>query len=110
MSIGALLLGVEKRLRSEDVFNDQPEQEIGRVVGIQPAPGMPPRNFGQFYVSVRWGGGRGTDANPTRHDVFNGVILTLTARLNYAPRDRQGKRFTTVGDVLALADQIAGKN
>jgi hypothetical protein len=110
MSISALLKGVEKRLRSEAVFNDQPSEQIGRYIGIQPAPGRPPRNFGQWYAAIHWGGGRGIDQNPTRHDVYHGVIVTLTARLNYAPKDRQGIRLVTVGDVYDLADRIAGPN
>ncbi len=93
------------------MFNDQPEAEIGKFVGIQPAPGKPPPNFGQFYCSVRWGGGQGRARNPNkRHDVYQGVTITLTARLGYAPRDRQGIRLATVGDFYDLVDQIAGQD
>lgn len=110
MSIRALLLGVERRLRSAEVFNDRPSDPVGQLVGIQPAPGIPPRNFGQFYVSLHWNNGSGNDKNPQRHDVFQGVIATVTARLNYAPKDRQAQRFTTTGDLYDLVDKIAGPN
>jgi hypothetical protein len=110
MSISALLKGVEKRLRSEDVFDDQPEETVGRYFGIHPNPGIPPRGFGQWYASIHWGGGQGRDRNPQRHDAFHGVIVTLTARLNYAPRDRQGIRLATANDVYDLADRIAAPN
>lgn len=64
--------------------------------------------MGQFWVSIRWGGGRGDAKSPNlRHDVFHGVICTLTARLNYAPGDRKGARMTTAGDFYDLVDQIA---
>jgi hypothetical protein len=105
MSIRALLKGVEKRLRSEDVLNDRPDEAVGALVGIHD-DGKPPPNCGQFYWALWWTGGRGTDKNPTRHDVMHGVCLTLTARLNYAPRDRQGERLTGVGDVYDLVDEL----
>jgi hypothetical protein len=107
MSIRALLLGVEKRLRSAAVFDDQPDEAVGRYVGLMPAPGKPPANFGQWYAAIYWGGGNQTDKNPQRHDVMHAVTVTLTARLNYAPKDRQAKRLTTVGDIYDLVDRIA---
>ena len=110
MSISALVRGVEKRLRSAAVFDDQPEAEVGRHIGVQPAPGKPPPNFGQWFASVRWGGGRGDDRDPLSHNVVHGIIVTLTARLNYAPRDRQGMRLTTASDIYDLVDQIIGPN
>ena len=110
MSIRALLLGVEKRLRSAEVFNDQPNKDIGACVGLQPAPGAPPANFGQWYAAIHWSGGRQSDGNPQVHSAYHGVVVTVTARLNYAPRDRQAKRMTTVGDVYDLVDQIAAPN
>ncbi len=114
MSIAALMKGVEKRLRSEEVFDDRPTEEIGRWVGRTPAPGRPPRNFGQFFCSVHWSGGNGNDTSrktsPSRHDVSHGVVVTLTARLNYAPRDRQAIRLGTVDDVYDLVDRIAAPN
>ncbi len=109
MSIRALLKGVEKRLRSEEVLDDRPEESVGALVGIHD-DGRPPNNAGQFYFALWWTGGRGTDKNPQRHDVMHGVCLTLTARLNYAPRDRQGTRLTTIGDVYDLVDRVAAPN
>lgn len=110
MSIRALLKGVEKRLRSADVFDDMPGTEVGRFVGVHPSPGKPPRNFGAWYAAIHWGGGRGADNKPERHDVYHGVVVTLTARLNYAPKDRQGIRLTTAEDIYDLVDRIAGPN
>lgn len=110
MSIAALLKGVEARLRSDDVFDDQPDQEFGKYIGIQPNPGKPPRGFGQWYAAIRWGGGQGRDRIPTRHDVYHGVIVTVTARLNYAPRDRQGAQLAKANDIYDLVDRIAAPN
>lgn len=110
MSIAALVKGVEARLRSAAVFNDQPAEAVGKYVGVQPAPGKPPRNFGQWYAAVAWGGGRGRDANPQRSDQYHGVVVTLTCRLNYAPKDRQAVRLATAGDIYDLVDRIAGPN
>ena len=109
MSIRALLKGVEKRLRSADVLNDQPAEDFGKLVGIHEG-GRPPGFTGQTYYALHWNGGRGTDRNPQRHDVMHGVVVTLTCRLNYAPRDRQGARLTTIGDVYDLVDAVAGPN
>lgn len=106
MSIRALLKGVEKRLRSEGVLDDAPGDAVGRACGIHD-DGRPPNSAGQTFYAVWWGGGRGTDRNPQRHDVTHAVTVTLTARLNYAPRDRQGDRLAGVGDVYDLVDAIA---
>jgi hypothetical protein len=110
MSIRALLLGIEKRLRSADVFNDRPQESVGAYFGVHPAPGSPPPNFGQWYCSIAWGGGRQSDQDPQSQSVYHGAVLTLTARLNYAPRDRQGKRLTTVGDIYDLVETICAPN
>lgn len=115
MSLRALTLGVEKRLRSAAVFNDQPEQAVGKFVGVQPAPGRPPANFGQWYLAVWFGGGRGTDRLPERLDEMLAVVVTLTYRLNYAPRDRQAKQMADAGVTGmykvadAVVDAIHGK-
>lgn len=94
MSISALLRGCERRLR--EVFNDQPDEPVGKCVGIQPGDGRPPRNWGQFYASIRWGGGRNASQNPNLYvDDYHAVIVTLTARLNYVPGDRKGAKMTT---------------
>lgn len=106
MSIRALLKGVEKRLRSEDVLNDRPDEAVGALVGIHD-DGKPPANCGQFYWALWWTGGRGIDKNPERHEVMHGVCATLTARLNYSPRDRQGTRQTAIGDVYDMVDRVA---
>lgn len=109
-SASALLHGAEVHLRSAALFNDQPSEALGKYFGRQPAPGRPPRNFGQWYAALHWGGGRGADMNPQCHDAYHGLVVTLTVRLNYAPKDRQGIRLTTAGDVYDLADAIAGRN
>ena len=110
MSIAALLRGTESHLRSASQFDDQPSDAVGKYFGVQPAPGKPPRNFGQWYVALSWNGGKGNDANPQRHDVFHGIVATLTARLNYAPKDRQGIRLTTAAELYDLIDRVAGPN
>lgn len=110
MSISALLKGVEKHLRSAALFNDVPAETIGKRIGIQPNPGKPPPNFGQWYLAIRWGGGRGWDQDPQSHDVTNSVILTLTARLNYAPKDRHAIQLTNAPELYAFVDRLTGPN
>ncbi len=115
MSVRALVLGVEKRLRSAEVFNDQPAEAVGRFVGAQPAPGKPPANFGQWYAAVWFNGARGTDRLPERLDELMNVVVTLTYRLNYAPRDRQAKQMADAGTAAlyrvadAVVDAVHGK-
>lgn len=112
MSIRALCLGVEKRLRSAAVFNDMPDAAVGKFVGVQPAPGKPPANFGQWYAAVWFGGARGTDALPERSDQLMNLNVTLTFRLNYSPPDRRGKQLTAAAGspalgMYAVADTVA---
>lgn len=109
MSIRALLKGVERRLRSEGVLDDQPDQTVGRLCGVHDGA-RPPNNAGQFYFAIDWAGGRGNDPDPQRHDVYHAVLVTLTARLNYAPRDRRGAVMTNLNDVYDLADLVTGPN
>ncbi len=109
-SVSALCRGVEARLRSAAVLNDLPGQAVGKFVGVQPRPGKPPRAFGQFYLAVSWAGGRGGDQNPQGHYTLEGITVTITARLNYAPRDRQGLQITSSGDLYDLANLVAGPN
>ncbi len=107
MSVPALLRGVERRLRSAQVLNDQPAEEIGKFVGVQPNSGSCPRAFGQYYLSVRYGGMRPNHPSPNlRHDVYEGVIVTLTARLNYSPGDRKGRVMTDTMDPLAFYELV----
>jgi hypothetical protein len=106
MSIGALLRGAENWLRAEEQFDDQPDEAVGKRFGVHPAPGRPPPNFGQWYVALHWGGGRGNDPGPQRRDEFHGLVATLTARLNNIPGDRRGARFTTAAELYALVDDL----
>lgn len=107
MSVAALLRGVERRLRSAQVLNDQPAEEIGKFVGVTPAPGNPPRAFGQYYCSIRFGGERPNHPSPNlRHDVYDSLIVTLTARLNYSPGDRKGRVMTDTMDPLAFYEMV----
>ncbi len=107
MSAPALLRGVERRLRSVQVLNDRPAEEIGKFVGVTPAPGNPPRAFGQYFLSIRYGGMRPNAPNPNlRHDVYEGVIVTLTARLNYSPGDRKGRVMTDTLDPVAFYELV----
>lgn len=110
VSASALVRGAEVWLRSAGMFNDLPGESVGKFFGRQPAPGRPPRNFGQWYAALHWAGGRGDDSNPQSWNVPQGLVVVLTARLNYAPRDRQAIRLTTPGDLYDLACTIAGPN
>lgn len=76
------------------MLNDRPDEAVGARVGVQPAPGKPPKNFGQYYVSLYFGGGRGIDPNPQRSDEMMSLVAVLTFKMNYAPRDRQSKEMT----------------
>ena len=67
MSIAALLLGVETRLRSQAVLDDQPTEEFGKVCGVQP-DGQPPANCGQFYYAIHFLGARNEDPNSLSRD------------------------------------------
>lgn len=108
MSIAALLKGVETRLRSAEVLDDQPGEEVGKLCGVTVAPGRPHPNFGQLFYSVHWSGGRGNDRNPQRHDVLAAVTVTITAKMANVPRDRRGLRATTPAELMDLVDQVAG--
>lgn len=106
MSMSALLRGVVTRLRSADVFDDQPQQAVGRRVGVHP-DGNPPNDFGQWYVSVHPGAVRNNDPNALSDDWMYSVMATVTGRLNYAPKDRQGHEFTNPGDIYDRAVAVA---
>ncbi len=108
MSIAALLRGVEHRLRSAAVLNDQPAEPDGKVCGITLAPGRPAPGFGQVWYSVHWGGGRSDDRNPLSHNVAHAVTVTITARLANLPKDRRGRQAAAAGALLDLVDRIAG--
>lgn len=103
MSIRALCLGVEQRLRT--VLSD-PD---GRKVGYQPS-GRPPAAAGQTYVAVRFGGYRTLAQTPECDDRAFAVDLCLTWKLAYAPQDRQGAQITQEGTdhLLDLADRLTG--
>lgn len=107
MSIAALLRGVEKRLRSAAVLNDQPSQSVGRICGVTLAPGRPAPGFGAIWYAVHWGGGRSDDRNPQSHNVAHAVTVTITARLAKIPRDRLGRETTVAGALLDLVDAVA---
>lgn len=106
MSISALLNGVETALRAEAVFNDRPGESVGALVGVQP-DGSPPANFGQTYIAVHFLGLTNADPNSLSDDWFFSVGVTVTARLNYSPRDRQGKRITFADALLDRAHAVA---
>ncbi len=106
MSMSALLRGVEKRLRSAAVFDDDPGEAVGKFVGVHP-DGNPPNNFGQFYCAVFPMGATNLDRNAQSSDWAYSVGVTVTGRLNYAPKDRRGARMTTTGDLLDRAVAVA---
>jgi hypothetical protein len=103
MSIRALCLGVEQRLRNVLADPD------GKKVGYQPS-GRPPASAGQTYVSVKFGGYQTVSVTPECDDRQFGVAVILTWKLAYAPQDRQGRQITQEGDahLLDLADRVAG--
>jgi hypothetical protein len=106
MSIAALLLGVETRLRSAAVLNDLPDEEFGKVCGVQP-DGQPPANCGQYYYAIHFEGLRNADLDSLSGDWFYSVGVTITARMGYAPRDRRGKRATVAQEILDKAIEAA---
>lgn len=103
MSIRALCLGVEQRLRN--VLGDAE----GRKVGYQPS-GRPPASAGQTYVSVKFAGYRTVSVTPECDDRQFDVAVMLTWKLAYAPQDRQGRQIAQEGQdyLLDLADRVAG--
>ena len=105
MSMGALLRGVEARLRSTAVLNDQPTEAVGKLVGVMP-DGSPPNSFGQFYCAVHSLGWRESDPNALSGDELYSVGVTVTARLNYAPGDRRGRQMTNPDDFLAAVGAV----
>lgn len=106
MSISALLTGVETALRAEAVFNDRPTADVGAFVGVQP-DGAPPANFGQWYAAVHFLGLQNADPNSLSDDWLFSVGVTVTARLNYAPRDRHGRQLTFAEATLDRAHSVA---
>lgn len=110
-TISALLKGAETWLRSADLFNDEPDAGLskGKRIGIQLAPGRPPAMMGQWYAALHWAGGQGLDENPVNHDVFHGLVVTITARLGYAPKDRHGIALTSANDLYDLVDAFASR-
>lgn len=108
-TISALLKGAEMHLRAAARFNDEPDAGLskGKRIGVTLAPGMPPPMMGQWYAALHWAGGQGNDRNPVRHDVFHGLVVTLTGRIGYAPKDRHGFALTSPNDLYDLIDAFA---
>ncbi len=107
MSIGAILSGVEIRLRSSACLNDQPAEAVGKLVGVQPE-GMPPPNAGQFYYAPYFAGLRNGDDNSLSMDWFYSVTVAITGRMGYAPKDRRGARMVLENQLLDRAIDLAG--
>lgn len=93
-----MLKAVESTLRGASVLDD-PQ---GRVCGVQP-DGRPPTGCGQWFYAVHWGGGSGGDLNPQSINVAHAIVVTITARMGYAPRDRTGERLTLDQELLDRA-------
>lgn len=104
--MSALLRAVEKRLRSAQVFNDRPTDAVGEFVSIQ-TDGNPPNNYGQFACVVHPLAATPDDTNAVLWSVMYSVGISVTARLNYAPKDRRGIRITNAGDLLDRAILVA---
>ncbi len=104
----ALLSGVEQRLRSAAVLNDNPTGALGTgaICGVQP-DGKPPGFSGQMYYAISSGGERDIDDNAQGLDRYYGVVVTITVRMGYAPRDRRGAQITTPAQLLDQADMVA---
>lgn len=100
--ISAMLKGVEKRLRAADALNDLPAETIGKVCGVKP-DGRPPRNCGQKFYAVHFGGMSSEDTGANSMDALMGVTVTLTWRMGYAPLDRRMSRATAESELFAQA-------
>lgn len=102
MSIRALKLGVESRLRSALNANET-------TVGIQPN-GQPPPAAGQHYVSIFGGGWQTVGNEPSGDDRAYSLSLCLTYKMAYAPQDRRGAQAALAGQEYLddLADQVTG--
>lgn len=103
--MAALLRGVETRLRSSACLDDQPDESVGKFVGVQP-DGQPPAFSGQWYYSVHSGGSRCQDDNALSLDEWFNVTVTIVARMAYSPRDRRGHRMTIENELLERARRV----
>jgi len=101
VSSRALLKGTETRLRA--LLGDA----AGQKSGVQPPPGRPPAFSGQFYYAIWLTGVSGDDQNALSDDKVYGVCVTITARMGYAPKDRQGQKMTEADQLLDEADAVA---
>lgn len=101
MSKAALLRGAQKRLRA--TFDDP----SGKRIGIQPT-GQPPPFAGQWYIAIHPGARSNSDTNPLSLEERYDLGVTVTVRMGYAPKDRQGERvlLDAPDGILHLADRI----
>lgn len=101
-STSALLRANEAALKT---FLSDPS---GRMVGIQPPPGLPPEGFGQWYYALHDGGVSGDLAtNGLSNDRLHAVALTITARKANTPRDRKGAALVSPDDLTDQAEKVA---
>lgn len=99
MSDIALLNAVERRLRA--ALGDAE----GKHVGVQP-DGAPPSTFGQWYAGIDETGYSNIDPNPLSLDEQYGVVVMLTVRMDYAPKDRRASRMLAKNEMRDRSRRI----
>jgi hypothetical protein len=103
MSKRVLLTGVEARLK---VAFGIASNDI-KHIGVQPT-GQPPPHAGQWYIAIFPGARTNNDSNPLSLDETYSIGVTVTMRMGYAPKDRQGQRIIMDANdgILAIADKV----
>jgi len=111
---GALLRGVEKRLRAF-IGDTAPDGSTpGKYCGITGPIGRPPSWAGDVWYSVHARGMAGESRSPQNHDRVYGFAVTITVRVNAKPADRIGNALLLSIDtglhdrVDAVADFLHG--
>jgi hypothetical protein len=95
----AFLTAIERRLR--DVFGDTE----GQNVGIQDL-GQPPPGAGQWYIGIDDAGYTNTDDGPESLDERYDLLVVVTFKLGYAPKDRQAREQLRTTQLRAKARQV----
>ncbi len=102
---GALLRGVEKRLRAF-IGDTTPDGDTpGKFCGITAPSGRPPSWAGNYWYSVFHRGMAGNSKSPQYHSRTYGVGICITVRVNAKPADRIGNAVILDIDT-GLADRV----
>jgi hypothetical protein len=101
---GALLRGVESRVRSFLSDTAPDGNTPGKYCGITAPPGRPPSWAGSVWYSVFHRGMAGEGKSPQYHERVYGVGICLTVRVNAKPQDRIGNSI-----ILAIDEGIADR-